>query len=98
VADLPANFGELRNGEVRLRSPRLWSRRHRSASEEARSRGGPLKGKGGKRGPPQRCDTNNPTTAKRAPHLPGDHNRRYQVAISRSPLSPRPDGPEPLAG
>jgi hypothetical protein len=98
VADLPANFGELRNGEVRLRSPRLWSRRPRSASEEATIGAARLKGKGGKRGPPQRCDTHNPTTAKRAPPLPGDHNQLDQVAISLSPLSPRPDGPEPLAG
>jgi hypothetical protein len=50
------------------------------------------------RGPPERCDTYNPTAAKRAPPLPGDHNLLYQVANSQSPLSLRPDGPEPLAG
>jgi hypothetical protein len=47
-----------------------------------------LKGKGGKRGPPQRCDTYNPTAAKRAPPLPGDLNQLYQVAISHSPSAP----------
>jgi hypothetical protein len=57
-----------------------------------------LRRKGGKRGPPERCDTYNPTAAKRAPPLPGDHNLLYQVANSQSPLSLRPDGPEPLAG
>jgi hypothetical protein len=47
--------------------------------------------KGGKRGPPKRCDTYNPTTANGALHLPGGHNRIYQVAISQSPLMPRLD-------
>ena len=52
-----------------------------------------LKRIGGKRGPPELCDTYNPTTAKGAPPLPGDHNQLYQVAISQSPLSPGPIGP-----
>jgi len=38
------NFLERRNGKVRLRRPKLLSRRHRSASEEARIGGGPVKG------------------------------------------------------
>jgi hypothetical protein len=29
-------------------------------------------------------------TAKRAPHLPGDHNQLYQVAIFQFPFSPGP--------
>jgi hypothetical protein len=59
-----------------------------------------LKGKGGNRGPPRRCDTYNPTIAKRAPHLPGGHNQLYQVAISRSLLSTGPDdrGPQARGG
>jgi hypothetical protein len=57
-----------------------------------------LKGKGGKRGPPQRCDTHHPTTANKDAPLPGDHSQLCQVAISQSPLSACPDGPEPLAG
>jgi hypothetical protein len=56
----------------------------------SKKRGGPVKGKGGKRGPPQRCDPYNPKTGKSAPPLPGDHNHLYQVAISQSPLSPTP--------
>ena len=48
------------------------------------------RGIGVERGPPQRCDTYNPTTAKRAAPLPGDHNQLYQVAISQSPHSPAP--------
>jgi hypothetical protein len=69
-----------------------------------RQRGSKISGRPGYRGMeeredrPERCDTYNPTAAKRAPHLPGDHNQLYQVAISQSPLSPRPDGPEPLGG
>jgi hypothetical protein len=38
------NFLERRNDKDRLRSPKLRSRRHRSASEEARIGGGPVKG------------------------------------------------------
>ena len=61
---------------------------------DARSAGGPVKGKGEKRGPPERCDTPNPTTAKRAAPLPADHNHLYQVAISPSALSAAPMGQE----
>jgi hypothetical protein len=74
----------------------LQKAQERQRGSKKRGRPG-KKGIGGKRGPPERCDTYNPTAAKRAPHLPGDHNHLYQVAISQSPLSPRPDSPEPLA-
>jgi len=53
------------------------------------------KGKGGNRGPPKRCDTHNLTTANCDAPLPGGHNLLYQVAISRSPLSPTPIEPKP---
>jgi hypothetical protein len=81
-----------------LRSPKPRSRMPRTDSEGVRRGAVQLKGIGGKRGPPERCDTYNPTAAKKAPPLPGDHDQLYQVAISQSPLSPHPDGPEPLRG
>jgi hypothetical protein len=92
------NFLELRHGTFvcgdQSSGPEGTGAPARKQEEEAAR----LKGKGGKRGPPECCDTYNPTAAKRASPLPGDHNQIYQVAISRSPLSPRPDDPEPLAG
>jgi hypothetical protein len=86
----PENFLEHRDGEVQQSphpdgpGPPARKQKERAAQVEE---------KGGKRGPPQRCDTHNPTTAKRAAHLPGGHNQLYQVAISQSPLSPTPIGP-----
>ena len=60
-----------------------------AGEEEARTAGGPLTGKGERRrGPPKRCDTYKPTTAKRVPPLPGDHNQLYQVAIFQSHSAP----------
>src|SRR5215203_4873461 len=55
-----------------------------SSVKKQEERAALLKGKGGKRGPPKRCDPYNPKTAKGAPPLPGDHNQLYQVAISQS--------------
>src|SRR5215208_2538726 len=85
---LQANFLEHRKAEVHV-APSLHPDRARTAGEEARTAGGPLKGKGERRrGPPKRCDTYKPTTAKRVPPLPGDHNQLYQVAISQSHSAP----------